>query len=330
MRASQESFDDSRAQMLIVDLSPEDQREFENAAQALKDGPVKSVNDARWPVVARQMAHTKLPNSVRLAVAEFSRDPGSDGALLVRGLPIDDDLGPTPDSPESAQREPTVSAAVLSLIAEYLGHMTSFRSEKGGALVHDVAPVPGKEEAQANFGSVTLQMHTENAFHPNRPDYVMLLCCRPDPEDKAALTFSSIRRALSHLTEESLDVLRQERFITHAPPSFEGLDGAVRKPILSGAEDDPDLCVDFWSTEPADDGAKMAMRELGDALGQHTKEHRFQTGDLVVVDNRLVVHGRSAFRPRYDGTDRWLQRSFVVVDRRASRADRPDDGHIQE
>ena len=32
------------------------------------------------------------------------------------------------------------------------------------------------------------------------------------------------------------------------------------------------------------------------------------------VDNRRAVHGRSEFRARFDGTDRWLQRTFVVDD----------------
>jgi len=37
-------------------------------------------------------------------------------------------------------------------------------------------------------------------------------------------------------------------------------------------------------------------------------------GDLLVVDNAVAVHGRSAFPARFDGTDRWLQRTFVVPD----------------
>ena len=39
-----------------------------------------------------------------------------------------------------------------------------------------------------------------------------------------------------------------------------------------------------------------------------------EAGDLLVIDNALVVHGRSPFPARYDGTDRWLQRAFVVAD----------------
>jgi len=45
-------------------------------------------------------------------------------------------------------------------------------------------------------------------------------------------------------------------------------------------------------------------------------------GDLLCIDNRRTVHGRTAFSPRYDGFDRWIQRSFVVRDLGLSAGDR--------
>jgi L-asparagine oxygenase len=46
------------------------------------------------------------------------------------------------------------------------------------------------------------------------------------------------------------------------------------------------------------------------------------------VDNRVTVHGRTAFQPRYDGRDRWLQRTFALADLRRSRGYRPNDGYV--
>jgi L-asparagine oxygenase len=40
------------------------------------------------------------------------------------------------------------------------------------------------------------------------------------------------------------------------------------------------------------------------------------------------VHGRTGFAPRYDGKDRWLQRTFVMNDLRRSRFQRPGDGYV--
>ena len=35
-------------------------------------------------------------------------------------------------------------------------------------------------------------------------------------------------------------------------------------------------------------------------------------GDLLIIDNRRAVHGRSAFTPAYSGADRWLKRAYLV------------------
>lgn len=54
-------------------------------------------------------------------------------------------------------------------------------------------------------------------------------------------------------------------------------------------------------------------------------------GDVLVVDNDLVVHGRVPFKARYDGTDRWLKRSSVRVPGRRTRpqAERFEHGYGQ-
>jgi hypothetical protein len=46
-------------------------------------------------------------------------------------------------------------------------------------------------------------------------------------------------------------------------------------------------------------------------------------GDLLLVANHRLVHGRQAFRPRYDGTDRWMRHCMVTLDLGRSLARRP-------
>ncbi|MBY8851239.1 hypothetical protein K7G98_24000, partial [Saccharothrix sp. MB29] len=127
--------------------------------------------------------------------------------LLVRGLPVDPArLPPTPARPGSVQRTATVPASSAVLVALHLGEPMAFREEKSGALVQDVVPVPGMEETQGNAGSVPLTMHVENAFHPDRPDYVGLLCLRNDHDNVAGLRVASVRRALRLLPERERGV----------------------------------------------------------------------------------------------------------------------------
>jgi L-asparagine oxygenase len=67
---------------------------------------------------------------------------------------------------------------------------------------------------------------------------------------------------------------------------------------------------------------------LQGCLAEHALTHQLVPGDLAVVDNRVTVHGRTAFTPRYDGRDRWLQRTFAALNLRRSRGHRPGDGHV--
>ncbi|MEU9104111.1 TauD/TfdA family dioxygenase [Streptomyces xanthophaeus] len=81
-------------------------------------------------------------------------------------------------------------------------------------------------------------------------------------------------------------------------------------------------------TTPLTPRAAAALTEFGRACEATARTLRLTPGDLVVIDNRVTVHGRTAFQPRYDGADRRLQRTYVTTDLRRSRGHRPHDGHV--
>ncbi|WP_158712205.1 TauD/TfdA family dioxygenase [Streptomyces rimosus] len=57
-----------------------------------------------------------------------------------------------------------------------------------------------------------------------------------------------------------------------------------------------------------DETAARAFDELREAMLAVLAGTALEAGDLIIVDNRAAVHGRTAFRPRYDGQDRWQRR----------------------
>lgn len=310
---------------VVLDAGP--RAEIAALAGGLLTAAAGRVDSAEWLREVRG-ASARLPHELLDAIREFRHDPGPEGVLLIRGLPVAADLPPTPTVPGSVQRTATLGAAAMTAVMLQLGEVIAYRDEKSGALVQDVVPVPGQERLQSNAGSVRLQMHSENAFHRNRPDYVGLLCVREDPTGDARLCVASVRRALPLLSPEARRVLGEERFLTEAPPSFGGADGAPVHAVLRGAPEDPDVLVDFASTRPLDEEAGRAMEELRGAFERTTHALALAAGDLAVVDNRIAVHGRTSFTPRYDGTDRWLHRVYAVADHRRSRVDREAGGSV--
>lgn len=304
---------------------------LDRIARDLLDVAGGRLDSPEWVAAARR-AWEDAPAALRHALKEFRRDSGAGGALLLRNLPVDEDnLPPTPKAEGSVVREATVSAAVLVLVAHGLGDPGAFRAEKSGALVQNVVPVPGKEEVQGNVGSAHLTFHTENAFHHHRPDFVLLGCVRPDHERIAELRLVCSRQVLPKLGEQARSALSSAEFVTAPPPSFGATSGEVPpRAVLRGDPDDPDLCVDQAATRPVTERAVAAMAELGELFDNSFNGLRLDAGDLAIVDNRVTVHGRSAFTPRYDGADRWLQRTFVFADLRRSRGHRPGDGYVLE
>ena len=313
-------------------LDPADAGACERIARTLCTGGHDQVDSPEWLAQGRD-AWDELPLPLRRAVRRFRRHSGPHGTLVIGGLPVDQaSLPVTPAVPGSVQRQATVPAALLTMLACGIGEPLAYQAEKSGALVQDVVPVPGQETFHGNAGSAPLSFHTENGFHPHPPDYVVFLCLRADHDGTAGMRVAGIRQALPLLSPAGRQVLFAPEFITTPPPSFgphaAGGVEAEPRPVLSGAVEDPDIRMAQLVTTPLTPRAAAALAEFGRACEATARTLRLTPGDLVVIDNRVTVHGRTAFHPRYDGADRWLQRTYVTTDLRRSRDHRPDDGHV--
>ena len=92
----------------------------------------------------------------------------------------------------------------------------------------------------------------------------------------------------------------------------------------------PHLRVDFAETRGVDPEAQAALDVLAEVAMKERLVVHLDEGDLLIVDNRRAVHGRTRFQPRHDRMDRWLMRSFVTRDLLRSESVRPGDGRIVE
>jgi L-asparagine oxygenase len=210
-----------------------------------------------------------------------------------------------------------------------LGDVIGYADEKEGSLVHDVCPVPGRETSQENASSVHFDLHTENAFHRVPPDHVGLACLRPDRDGLGHTLVASMERALPTLPARAVAVLRQPRYRVRPPASFGGGD-LPREclPVLTGHPDAPTVRHAHHTPVAADAEAAGALRQAAAALAAVAVSIAARPGDLLLIDNRAALHGRTAFHPRFDGEDRWLQRCYVVADLRASAVMRDRRGHV--
>jgi L-asparagine oxygenase len=285
---------------------------------------VPAVSGDAWSFVrAAGHAAASMPPAVHDALVDFADFPHESGAVIIRGVPVGT-LPPTPATPTTPAQKDTLSEFALLTVARRLGQPVGYGPEHGGDLVQNIVPTKTAHDRQVSTSSkVQLMFHTEAAFHPHRPRYLLLLCLRGDPA--AFTTLASIFEVLPQLPPEVVDVLFQPRFRTAVDESYlQGRNNVLGTPmaVLSGDRARPSMVFDADLMVGIDEQADDSLRVLGDAIEMCHTAVALEAGDLLIIDNTVAVHGRSPFTPRFDGTDRWLQRTFVVSDLAPSAADR--------
>lgn len=296
-----------------------------------------SLNDEREQFLLRaELAFHELPRSLRQTIVQFKHHANDCGALLITGLPADPCLPATPiDSRTSPEKRSYLSEFWLSVFGSALGDPMAYSQEKDAELFQDVAPTPSNEaELSSESSKILLDFHTETAFHPFMPDYLLLYCLRPDHERRAATLISSARMMVPRLPLKYRAVLFENMFRTGIDYSFGARSGGSTAgpvtPVLYGSPYDPFIKFDLDLMEGLTEDARQALVALKDAAKETQIGMYLNEGSLLIVDNRRAVHGRTQFTPRYDGFDRWLQRLYVVRDLALAEEDRRRNERIIE
>ena len=268
-----------------------------------------------------------LPVAVDVSLIDFADRSNRLGALLITEVPTEE-LPATPASPNARTAKDLASELTLLAVARRLDQPVGYAPEHGGRIVQNLVPTPEAADLQMSTSSSSnLMFHTETAFHPHRPRYLALHCLRGNPD--AHTTIASIFDIVDHLPADErsaiVDAMFQPRFRTSVDASFLG--GRVDElgephALLTGTLDEPTFLFDADLTVGIDADAQSVIEHLQAAITSAATSIVLTPGDLLVIDNNRAVHGRSPFAARFDGTDRWLQRAFIVSDLAPSAADR--------
>lgn len=294
----------------------------------------------------------ELPRSLRAKLNHFRLlEPA--GVCLLTGYPVDDKLiGPTPSHWKVKKKPaPTLEWDVFFfLCTSLLGDPIGWATQQDGYILHDVLPIKGHEHEQLGTGSEELlTWHTEDAFHPYRADYISLMCLRN--HDGVETTFASIENL--QLEDELVRILSERRFIIRPDNShleknrsdsqrdhnsseallrrsYDRVNQMINSPdkiaVLFGDPKLPYMRLDpYFMAQLNDDPEAMAtLNKLIAVIDEHISGISLQPGEILLIDNYKVVHGRVPFKARYDGTDRWLRRLNIARDLRKSREARID------
>lgn len=270
------------------ELSASDSERIERAAAGIE---VTDPADVIEP--AAQLALEPLSVFEQLRAVVRTGLPS--GATVISGFPV--------DVLDGARKDGWVSELALLAVGSVLGTPIGYAVQRDGRIIHDLRPIREHAGEQLGTGSVELTWHTEEAHTDLAPRFILLLCLRGDAE-AATLVSRPRPELLPASLRARLEVADFEVGSDASHAAASGRRCAVLTPHR--------LTLDPLFTRCADSAAQAAFDALSEQVDGYAQQVVLGRGDLMVIDNFVCAHARSAYSPRYDNGDRWLQRTVVL------------------
>lgn len=257
----------------------------------------------------------------------LARSMSNGSVLWLRGLAGDLDPGPTPYSGSCSTRPLAMTLMKLFGTIRLLGARASaFEDENDGRLLRHVVAVPAACDTASSQGWKTeLPWHMDGAYRPfpgesgigdyaPPPRWLVFAILRQHPE--IPITIASLAEAGRRLSPAAFDALERPEFMVETPDSVPSRRSFGPLPIFI-RDVRGDLISRFNQAHcrALTERGAAALVELEQALtdgGLHVTVHG-EPGDIVVMDNWRCLHRRSAYRPAWDGRDRWFIRVYAVA-----------------
>lgn len=279
---------------------------------------------------------SQLPMRVQQFYYDLKTDFQHSGISIIKGFPHLESRSTPASWDYKDAYTPSLDLDYLSVLASScLGYVFGWSTQQAGKLIHDLIPQKNKGESQTGYGSNTeLLMHTEDSFHDLRAEYVCMFGVRND--DKVPTTLASIKdfkldeNNFEILYNKSCQLLPDESHLDEAQLSgdvSEAMENeASNLHTFYGCKSNPFMCYDpaYTNFDTLEKDFLHAYNELKEEIADKTHDVVIEPGDICIIDNRKVVHGRRAYFPKFDGTERWLKRISITTNIRKSAGQRPD------
>ncbi|MDP3737464.1 MAG: hypothetical protein Q8R02_08740 [Hyphomonadaceae bacterium] len=313
---------------LLINISC-DQRTADDVADAVGNARGREIyddNPSAFELKALEQLKDASPALVRAINLAFSRNPA---AIRVTGLPSRQPPPATPLDGVAAQDElqlPLRLLAGAARAASLVGF--AYASENGGRIVRAVCPVQTEAETVSSHGAVDLGFHADNAdlpvpdafdLHPGdtKPMNAWQGFVTITPRARVPMRFMVLADAIAWMRmrrwDEHIDRLMQPEF-NAAKPASHGIDAVLSNlpvlvPTRSGAMASRYHAVNITGMNR---DATLALAAFGAAIEMCKAELLVpgRAGDLLFYQNPRCLHRRQAFKPAYDGQDRFYLRVY--------------------
>ncbi len=311
-----------QTRVLDTQISQALEASFKELASPYEDSEVHLMQTTR-------ALHQHLSFEMLLEIKRFSCDPASPGFMLLDNLPV----GNLPATPVNgaipADRQDFVAESVSLGLGSLIGDPIGYKWEKDSLLPHHVIPLPGGEYTQSNQGSkVFLSYHNDMVFDESlsynsfNPDFLVLLCAKPDRQGKAETRYADARAILSKLSELEVERLCQPVFRMASPSNYsrllssDGIKWSNPQPIITGTVDFPEIGLGANGVVTLNKEDQILLDKVYSICNDPEVYTgvKLKQGQAMLINNRKGVHARTEFEPTGDTDERWLIRANVRTD----------------
>jgi alpha-ketoglutarate-dependent taurine dioxygenase len=175
---------------------------------------------------------------------------------------------------------------------------------------------------EASFGGTGAQaLHIDAPNVEHVPRHTALLVLRADPAGGGTSLLGDLRAAAGLLEEADREALLEPVFFEGRAEGLHGV-GAVRMPFpVLEIDGEGELVWVRWAAkmieDPRNAGRTAPLERFAEALAHTTVAVTLERGQMLVLDQRSIAHGRTALgdqRGLADGTRRWIVQAKATFD----------------
>ncbi len=313
----------------IVRFSDDEREELKVALEQVQSYPFNGICPANVTDldIEKFVANSKLAffqgafRQLRSLLCSIKNDHHAPGVIILKNCPMDTNIPPTPIDGMRGRywKQSVVIEAFITGLGCDLGEPIGHQEEKGGGLLHDLVPIKNTDEQLSNEGYEDFGLHVENSVFENRERFLLIYCVRPDHDKRAKTPMVDVRDVIKWLPEWVIEELRKAQFVIRKPYILNRAkvkNDSVPVAVFRGPIYAPEVRVTLYSegTRALTSRGVLALKKFAEVANSIAVPYMLDTGDLAIINNHMVLHGRSEFTPRGDGMDRHLVRLYVAAD----------------
>ena len=146
---------------------------------------------------------------------------------------------------------------------------------------------------QAYFTCGEFPLHTDLTYVPNPPRYLLTLCIEPDGRGGGMIVLADLELAWSRISVPDQQLLRQPSFDFENAPNTGA--GVCRQLPMYEPNDVSGIWRFRQDTLVYPERAAGAIQNFSKVLEQIKTQSSLDAGDLLIIDNHRIAHGRSSF-----------------------------------